>query len=119
MKVECQDIEQFIECLRHENKLFRNAIRMNISRNGMDGGKDEVRFEVIIQVSALVRVLEIDNEIQEESQYLLEVAQCCGIDYMDSSNDPQGSEVAKKLKCDIELYAKERDWKVLPGIIGF
>ena len=99
----------------YEKLLFQDTIRINISKNELN----EAKLEVVIQVSALVRVLEEHDGVQEESQYLLEAGQFCGIDYIDSSNDPQGTRIADELKSQICDYALERNWKVLPGIIGF
>lgn len=111
MRVECNTVDEFLICLSSERSIFQDVIRVSITRNPIDTGRDCVKFDVILQATTVVLV-------DSESQYLLVVGCNCGKDYEDASQELEGSASAKKLKDRITQYAKERSWGILPGIIN-
>jgi len=111
MRVTCQDIDEFLECLANEKDVYRDTIRVSIIKRPFDGTKrDAVKFEIILQASAVVTV-------KDEEQYLLEVGIYCGMDYLDGKAEEKGSEIAADKKQEIKGYANSRGWKILPGVI--
>lgn len=107
MRVTCNTVEEFIECLRNEKSLFQNTVRVNLSERALD--TDGIKYEITIQASAVVIV-------DETSQYLLEYGEDCGKNYKNGEGE-EGTQNALKKKESIESYAKDREWKVLPGVI--
>lgn len=124
MRVTCETVDEFIECLRAEcqahSTIFQDTIRVSICRRPIDkSAREALKFEVVLQASAVVVV-------DQESQYLLEVGEYCGKDYADDPPNDEGTQKAKALKEKIEDFAK--GWwrqefdsgaslKILPGMI--
>ena len=114
MRVVCASVEEFLKCLESEKTLLQDAVRISIFRNPMDGKnqRDATKFKIILQASAVVN-------IDEESQYLLEVGKDCGRDIEDAEPTKEGTELATALKDQIEAFVVKRGWRVLPGTITF
>ncbi len=111
MKVECNTIKEFFDCLDSEKHLFQHTIRVSINRRPLGSGDPHVVFEVIFQASAVILV-------DEEYQYVLEVGFSCGKDYDEENGSLAASDLAAGYRTEIEDYAESRKWKVLPGIIS-
>ena len=110
MRVTCETINEFIQCLASETKVFGDTVRVSIIRNPIDGTKREaVKFSVHIKASVVVS--------SGDSEYLLEAGQACGMDYEDASQERDGSKRAEFLKNEIKEFASSKNWKVLPGVI--
>ncbi len=107
MNVVCNTVDEFLICLKDEQNLFQNTVRVSITKKQID----EVRDSVIFQASAVVLA-------ELESQYLLEVGCNCGKDYNDATGEMEGTKFAQSLKEKIQKYADRMDLKVLPGIIS-
>lgn len=113
MRVVCNDVDEFLECIEQDSILFQNTIRTSIIRTNAirSSDRERIKFIVIFQVSAVVIV---DDE---GSQYLLEAGIDCGKDYLDDPPELEGTESAKKFKEKVKVFAKEHGLKVMPGII--
>lgn len=111
MIVQCQDIDEFLTCLKSEKEILQNVVRINVFRKSLGNSKEPVLFEVIIQASTVVF-------INEESQYLLQVGVYCGEDDDTEPQNTGGSDKANELKKKMQDYVESRDWKVLPGVIS-
>lgn len=110
MRITTSTVDEFVECLDNAVSIFENTIRVSITRRPQEGGRNAVKFDVVLQASALVT--------SPEGEYILEAGEECGIDYNDATQEKQGSSVASKQKQMIVEYAKTKNWKVLPGIIS-
>lgn len=112
MRVVVNTVEEFIQNLDVADKLFQNAIRISTIHKPY-GGADRftaVKFEVIIQISAIV--------VSDGVDFLLDFGEICGFDYTDADPSNEGSERADKIRSEITDYSKTRGWKILPGMIG-
>lgn len=114
MRVACQTVDEFIECLKADPNVFQDTVRVTIARRPLNGDRrDATSFEVVFQASAVV-------EVDAESQYLLEVGIACGKDRSDAGGEElEGSEVAAALKEQVQAYCNERQFRLLPGLIDF
>ena len=111
MRVVCQTIDEFLLCLKEEKAVVQNAVRVSISERPVDkGARDSIKYEIVLQAAAVV-------QIDEYSQYLLEVGIDCGVDVRDSDPSMEASIKARNLKQKIEDFCKGRELKVLPGMI--
>ncbi len=113
MRITCQDIHEFLECIEAERpsvckNILQNTIRISRIRKPIDG---EVKFLISIQASTVI------NLPDDEGQYLLEVGEECGIDYEDASKDMAGSRRATELREMIVEFCRKHGLSVLPGII--
>lgn len=105
-------MEDFLAALAVESSIWQSTMRVNISKRPIDeGGRNATRFAVVLQASAVVL-------LPEGAEYLLEVGLRCGTDYHDSSNEMVGSETAEVLKKQLEAFAGERSWRILPGVMS-
>ena len=110
MRITCTTIDEFLECLDAEEKIFQGVIRVCAGRRPLDpSAREQTRFDVIIQASALVEVA--------DAEYLLQVGLSCGKDYEDASQSREGSENVAAIRQRITEYAAGRQWRVLPGVI--
>ncbi len=83
-------------------------IRFSILRSHIP---EKLRHEVAIHATAVV--------YSNDSEYLLEVVESCGIDYNEAgSEEMDGMQEAKKKKKKIEEYAELEGLILLPGVIG-
>lgn len=112
MRVVCGTVDEFIENLQNgDGEILQNTVRVSRTRNPWDDNKmEEVRFDVVFQVSAVV-------DMGEDGQYLLEAGERCGTDYEDSTKEMAGSDRATVLRRKIEDYCGEAGLTVLPGVI--
>ena len=111
MIIQCQDVDEFLTCLKSENEILQDTVRINIFRKPLGSDPEPVKFEVIIQASTVVF-------IDEESQYLLQVGVYCGKDDNTEPQDTGGSDKANELNKKMQEYVESRGWKVLPGVIS-
>ncbi len=109
MIVECGSIDEFIECLTDE-EIVQKTIRVDVSKIALDNGPEHLSFEIVVQLSAVVR--------GEDYEFLLKSSFSCGKDYYDETDDKSGTEKANRVKQTLKSYAKEREWRVLPGVIN-
>lgn len=111
MRITCPDIESFLECLKAESKFHQDTIRLSIINKPLGNNpREAIQFEVVLQTSTVVTC-------DDDSQYLLESSQFCGIDSEDGEGEYIGTEEATRLKDLIQQFANGRNLKVLPGII--
>ena len=112
MRVTCETITEFLECLDADPNVFQNCIRISTIRKPLDGKTrfEADKFEVIFQASAVVFA-------DETSQYLLEVGLSCGRDLETADGHKNGSQLALEYKATIKRYAEYKALKVLPGMI--
>ena len=111
MRVVCQSVEEFVADLSAAGDLFQNVVRFSVLRHPVGGNRREaVRFDVVVQASAVVNV-------NAEEQYLLEVGEDCGTDYLDSSQELKGSERAEVLRREITAFCGLHGWTVRSGMI--
>jgi hypothetical protein len=111
MRVTCERIEDFIFNLDAEPNIAQNVVRVTVSKRPMDGEnkREASRFEVVLQASAVVNI--------DEGQYLLELGEWCGIDYMDQEQEWKGSETAD-LKYDaLRACCNRKGLTIRPGVI--
>ena len=119
MRVTCQTVEEFIECLQgNADKILDEIIRVSCLEKPIDGNKrDAVKFEIYLQASAVITA-------SDGGQYLLEVDDFCGIDYRDASKELNGTEEfnksRKKIKdhCDYVRSYGGSNLKIRPGVIN-
>ncbi len=117
MRVSCETVDDFLECLedlaKKESAAFENAVRVSVVRNPCEGEnkRKAVRFEVFFHASAVVQLKD------GESEYLLEAAEFCGIDYHDAEPETKGTQKADLLRERMKKFCKEVNLSVLPGII--
>ncbi len=113
MRVTCQTIDEFIQTLESEGNenIFRATIRVNSIRRPVDGTKHDCSaFDCLIQASAIV-------DMGEEGQYLLEAGEECGRDYVDASQEFEGSTIMKELRDKISMFCTFNKLRLLPGLI--
>lgn len=111
MRVICQTVDEFLECLEQEKDILQNTVRVSISERPIDkGARDSIKYEIVLQASAVVN-------IEEGSQYLLEYAKDCGIDVRDADPSLDASYRAKAIKEKIKKFAEAKALKVMPGFI--
>ncbi len=112
MRITNQSVDEFLESLQDVELVFDGTVRISINKNAVEGqGRTPVKFDVVIQVATVV-------VIDEESSYLLEAGEMCGIDYEDSSEERGGSKRAVELKERVKAFAASKGWRTLPGIIS-
>ena len=112
MIVQCNTVEEFLECLKSEQHIFQNTVRVSTTRRPLDSGPPYAVFEVSFHASSVILV-------DTESQYLLQMGvRCEGKDYEDSTQSKEGSELADEIKNKIKRYVESRGWMILPGIIS-
>lgn len=111
MRITTASVSEFIEALTAEKGIFCNTIRFNSGRRAVDGeSKEPTKFQVVVQVSAIVK-------IDETTSYLLEGGEMCGIDFEDHKPDTTGTKRAEELRNVIKEYAAARNLRVLPGLV--
>jgi len=112
MKVSCLSIADYLENLHTVKDVYDKTIRVSVIRRPVDGtSRDAIKFDVVLQSSTVVLV-------NEESEYILEAGETCGVDYEESTPERKGSERAQELKKQIVELAVGKGWQVLPGIIS-
>ena len=113
MRVDCNGFDELFEALDVATKVFEDALRVSTIRRPLDGKVyDATKVQVVVQASTVV-LCEGD-----ESQYLLEAGEICGIDYNDETQEKEGSKRAMELRAQLKAYADKRGWRILPGVIG-
>ena len=114
MRVKCHSVDEFLENLRGEpaDAVLQKVVRVSIVHRPAPGGKDDPRVPVVFQASAVI-------EIPEQGQYLLELGENCGADYLDASQDKTGTLAAEGVKKKIQAYCELNGLEVRPGIIDF
>lgn len=113
MHITTTSLSEFFEILDSETKIFQSTIHVDVSKTPLDGDRfSAVRFSVVLRASVVV-------EVSNESQYILVFGYDCGKDYRDSNSEENGTKVANEMKAQIREYASSRNWKILPGVIGF
>jgi hypothetical protein len=111
MRITTASVNEFLEALAAEKDVFCNTIRFNSGRRAVDGeSKEPTKFQVVVQVSAIVK-------IDEVSSYLLEGGEMCGVDYEDAKPDNSGTKRAEELRTAIKEYAAAHNLRVLPGLV--
>ena len=113
MRVTCRNVEEFLAdlVLGGDEKILQNAVRVTTFRNPIDGTKrDAVKFSVVLQASAVVL-------LPNEGEYLLEVGEDCGVDFVDATQDFEGSDHAAELKDRIKGFCRTHGLEVRPGLI--
>jgi hypothetical protein len=110
MRITTDSIDRFLQCLDDARHIWCDTVRLNIGERPLDAQKDCVRFEIVVQASAIVRV-------SDEESYLLEGGEICGVDYRDATQETTGSVKAAELEERVRTAAAARGWKVLPGLI--
>lgn len=110
MRIVCPTVPDFLENLNAAHGLFQNTIWCSIIRRPEDGQRDAVKFEVVIQMSAVV-------VYGEGEEALVEVGVSCGYDYEDANGSYEGSGLAADLKQQVLQACESQGWRVLPGII--
>ncbi len=108
MRIECSDIEGFLDNLKEPGTkdIFERTVWISITRNPTTEAVDQVMF----QASAVIRA-------ENESEYLLQLGIDCGKDYCDNP-DKQGSRKAEKLRDELRTFCEGHGLVVLPGIIS-
>lgn len=113
MKVKCETISEFSDCIRHEiglgGSLFGNAIRVSIRSEPLD--QDGVRERIWFVATTIVNV----ND--GSSQYLLTFGQTTGVDYNDATQEKNGTKLAEEMKEFIGEFCESIDCYILPGEI--
>ena len=113
MRVVCNTVSDFLLNLESEGaeRVLQGVVRISVLSTPIGGNKkDAVKFEVVLQASAVVGLV-------EGGEYLLEVGIDCGIDYMDASHEFEGTRVAEVAKRQIEVHCEKSGLEVRPGII--
>jgi len=113
MRVTFITIEEFLHDLKNveSDKVFQQAVRIQRSQRPIQGDKySAVKFEVVLQVSAVVST-------DDGGEYIMETGEVCGYDYRDSSREFAGSEKADELKRMIEEFCSHHGLVVRPGLI--
>lgn len=105
MRVTVGTIDEFIQCLSLEMKIFDETVRVQQIFLTVN----EVKKQVHIKFSAVVQT--------QNGEYLLQGTQECGVDYFDASRERNGSKQFENLKETIKRYADSRNWQVMPGYI--
>lgn len=111
MRVVCQTVDEFLECLKEEPEILQNTVRVSIVERPVDKGpRDSIKYEIVLQASAVVC-------FEEGGQYLLEVGIDCGTDVRDADPSLDGTIRAQNLKARIKEFAENSALKIMPGMI--
>jgi hypothetical protein len=108
MLVTCKSVDDFLANLEQADNLFEDAVRIDVTRRQLD----EVRYAVVFQASCVVQT-------DDGGEYILQVGEECGVDYEDTTQDFGGTDSAADVRHRVTDFCKSRQFKVLPGTIGF
>ena len=110
MRVTCKTVSEFIDNLKSEKgNIYRNIIYVMIEEEPLD--QNNIKFSITIQVTAVVRT-------EDGGEYLLVVAENCGKDLRDVSQDYGGNELAFDLQDKIKTACEELGLEVRTGIVS-
>jgi len=117
MRVVCNTVEEFLQEVgihidladtEGMNSILQGCLRVTVSYN--DVGTGGVKKSVVLQASAVM-------VLPDGGEYLLETGVGCGVDYMDSTQEFEGTKRAEALKKGIHKFCQSHDLTVRPGLI--
>jgi hypothetical protein len=102
MKVICRTPEEFMVNLEgvEPSQLLSGVVRVSVSLNPLN----EVKHRVYLTLTAIV--------MQTDCQYLLEMQQVVGFDYLDGDGDAEGTATATKYIEKLQAMG----YKTKPGV---
>lgn len=112
MRIVCNTVEELLEDLEKSDctLLFQKSIRFSTTYRAMGNEVEPVRFQVGVQVSAIL-------ETDQGGEYIIEAGEHCGIDYRDASREYKGTERAQSIRKRVEDFCRARGLVVRPGVI--
>jgi len=114
MRIICQSVNEFLENLKAEGPgaVWNGVVYVSRIRQPVDADKFKaVHFRVTLQASAVI--CRGDDE-----QYVLEVGEFCGDDYVDAQPSKEGSVWMDQLYDRIKAFCEDGGLEIRPGIIG-
>ena len=110
MKIVCKSLDHFLTNLQQEKTTFKNLVFVFIDKTPKDVSNTVCRYQVVFHAAAIV----ID---ETGAEYMLEMAEDCGIDYVDASQDFAGSEVASEKNDRLIAVCNTLGLTIRPGLI--
>ncbi len=109
MKIQCNDVQGFIENLKKCDcsRIFEKTVWVDITKAFLSEVVDQVTF----QASAVIQT-------EDGGEFVVRLGIECGKNYMDSSNEMIGQEQAEKLRDELCEFCEGHGLVVLPGIIS-
>ena len=116
MRITCDDVDDFLVNVMEEgpDNVSQKVIHVSYIKKPIDassGTNFVVKLGILLQASAVM------NTKDGEGQYLLEMGQHCGFDYVDKTQEFKGTEKATKLKKQIEDFCNQNGLTTRPGVI--
>ena len=110
MRIQCEDVQGFIENLKKydSSRIFEKTVWVDITKASLSEVVDQVTF----QATAIIQT-------EDGGEFVVKVGIDCGRDYADNSGvGLVGTEIAEKLCGELETFCEEHGLVVLPGIIS-
>jgi len=111
MRVSCENLDDYTVNLDavDDDQIFDGVVRVS----KIVQPENEVKDQVAMYSSCVI-------DVDDRSQFILELVLPCGYDYKDGGKDASGgSRMYADVRAELEGYLAKRKVKILPGVIDF